>query len=213
MLHRCLLRQLRPPILSPSHNGKVADKQYISQRFVHVRVYHSPSATPTISPGVLVSNLTNFTAAGEQSWIFSFAPCSYSKFLHPALSQPSPDLVFFSLPTPQPALSQSLRAPDAVLKTHPQDLQGVYSFLLKRRFVGNDVSLCTVQRQGISHIIKEWTEAAEAETSFQHVAIWEREFLVAVENSKTRGTQKAKYKIPWQSVYASKCRWLFRSPF
>lgn len=67
MLHRCLLRQLRPPILSPSHNGKVADKQYISQRFVHVRVYHSPSATPTISPGVLVSNLTNFTAAGEQS--------------------------------------------------------------------------------------------------------------------------------------------------
>lgn len=65
LLHRCFLRQLRPPILSPSCNRKAADKQDIFQCFVQAHVYRSPSGTPTLSLRGLVSNLTNFTAAGE----------------------------------------------------------------------------------------------------------------------------------------------------
>lgn len=42
-----------------------------------------------------------------------------------------------SLQTPQLSLSQSLQVPDTVLKTRPQDLRGVYSFLLKSKLVEN----------------------------------------------------------------------------
>lgn len=55
----------------------------------------------------------------------------------------------------------------------------------------------TVQRQGISHIIKERTATTEVETSLKNTAIWEGGLLIAVKKyKKTMLLKKPKIKSP-----------------
>lgn len=95
MLHRCLLRQFRPPILSPSHSRRVADKQHISQCFVQAHVYRLSSGTPTLSPGRLSQHSNRLCCCWGIKRKLSFAPCYYSKFFILSCPQQlSPDLMF-----------------------------------------------------------------------------------------------------------------------
>lgn len=95
---------------------------------------------PGLSPSPLGSLVNSLAASGQLSCNFPLlyfmlllAAAPFAALSSATVSWPG----VFSLLTPQLLLSQSLQVPNAGLKTHSQDLWGVYSFLLKSRLAEN----------------------------------------------------------------------------
>lgn len=161
MLHKWLLRHLRPPILFPSSSRRVASKQHIFQCFVQVHVYGLSSGTHTIFPMRLSWQSGSFWAIQ-----LLFPLLHFMLLLQAApLALPSAALSWpgvFSLPTPQLLLSQSLQALATVWKHVLRTSEVFTPFCQKANLWRVWRTTHTVQRQGISHIIKEWTAATKS---------------------------------------------------